>query len=153
MILIILFSGCISDKGNEPNEEESEPNEKEKEPIEEKKLPDLNISKNEISFKYLNATLKEGEWVNISVIVHNLGKANATNISVRFFNDSEIISYKNKEHILIKEIPINESRLVWMNWVPNHSGLINITIKVYCNEIESNFTNNFASKELEVKHK
>lgn len=137
MILIILFSGCIT----------------EKESKEEKKLPDLYISENDISFQYLNTTLKKGELVNISVMVHNIGQADATEVTVRFFNDSEIITYENEEHILIKKIPINEDRLVWVNWVPNHMGLTNIKVKSYCKEIESNFANNVASKELEVKPK
>ncbi|MFX0142316.1 MAG: CARDB domain-containing protein [Candidatus Hodarchaeota archaeon] len=119
----------------------------------EKKLPDLYISEDDISFQYLNTTLKEGELVNISVMVHNIGQTDATEVTVRFFNDSEIITYENEEHVLIKKIPINKDRLVWVNWVPDHMGLTSITVKLYCKEIESNFANNVASKELEVKPK
>jgi hypothetical protein len=146
IIILIIISGCISENEDESNDEENKPDD-------EKKAPDLNISENDISFKHLNATIKEGDWVNISVKVHNTGQADATKVIVRFFNDSEIIMQENEGHVLIKKIPINEDRLVWVNWTPIHSGLINITIKLYCNEIESNFTNNVASKELEVKPK
>ena len=114
-------------------------------------LPDLRIAEEDISFKYLNQTLRNGEWVNISIRVHNFGGSIATNVLVRLFDDNKIISQNNKDYIYINTIGVNGSQTVWANWTPIYFGFRTINVNVYSPHLENDYKNNHASKELEIE--
>ncbi len=114
-------------------------------------LPDLKIAEEDISFEHLNQTLRNGEWVNISARIHNIGSANASNIIVRFFDGPRIISKNGVDYVFINFIQIDTYKTIYVNWTPAFFGLKTINIKIYSPHLEENFDNNDASKQLEVE--
>ena len=114
-------------------------------------LADLKIEEEDIFFDYENATLRNGEWVNISARVYNIGGSLATNAIVRFFEGSRVISNAGKDYRYISSIPVDNYRTVWVNWTPIYFGMRTINVKVYSTQLEANYANNYASKKLEVE--
>ncbi len=115
------------------------------------RLPDLQISEEDIRFHFKNETLRKGEWVNISVNVYNVGGAGASNVIVRFFDGSRVISQDRKDYRFISSITAGTYQSTWVNWTPANFGIRPINVKVYSAQMEEDFTNNYASKNLEVE--
>ena len=113
--------------------------------------PDLKVAEEDISFEFLNTTLRNGEWVNITANIHNIGTANAVKVIVRFFDGSKLIAYNQMDYIFIPSIPAKSFTTINLNWTPIFFGLKTINVKVYSAHIEENYENNLASKELQVE--
>jgi hypothetical protein len=114
-------------------------------------LPDLKVGEEDISFDFLNTTLKPDEWVNISANIRNIGDSDAVDVLVRFFDGNNIISYLGKDYIYIATIPTGSYETVAVNWTPHFSGARSIHVKIYSNQIEESYTNNYAVRKLEVE--
>jgi hypothetical protein len=113
-------------------------------------LPDLKVGEEDITFEFLNSTLRNSEWVNISARIHNLGGSAVGNVIVRFFDGSQVIPQDNKDYRYITSIGAGSYQTVWVNWTPIHFGVRSINVKVYSGILEENFNNNYASKRLTV---
>jgi FlaG/FlaF family flagellin (archaellin) len=114
-------------------------------------LPDLKIAEEDISFRFLNRTVKNGEWVNISARIHNIGFVDAQNVIVRFFDGSKVLNDDNKDYKFINSLSIGTFSTVYMNWTPSFFGLKTINVKIYYAGLEENYRNNYASKRLEIE--
>ncbi len=113
-------------------------------------LPDMTVTEEDISFQFENSTLSRNEWVNISARIHNIGSSDAVNVIVRFFDGSELISFDPKDYSYIASLPSDTYKTVWSNWTPLFSGARDIHVKVYTLQMEEDYSNNYASKTLEV---
>ncbi len=118
-------------------------------------LPDFEVSPYNITFSYIDKTIRKNKPVTISVIIFNKGNANASGI-VRFFDDNRLITtegvgYKSVS-IPFKITPTTKNyEKVSMRWIPERWGMHKIQIKVYSPQYETNYANNYAEKDVEVE--
>jgi flagellin-like protein len=119
-------------------------------------LPDLLISSDNITFTYEGNSIRKDRPVKITAIIQNQGNANSSAI-VRFFDDNRLISSGGSEYrkvdVPYKYLPtVKNYKIVSMNWIPSRWGVHNINIKIYSLQYETNYANNYASKQIEVEY-
>ncbi|MCJ2562865.1 MAG: hypothetical protein LN417_02080 [Candidatus Thermoplasmatota archaeon] len=113
-------------------------------------LPDLAVSSADISFTPLGP-VSYGSVVTINATIHNMGKENATDIVVRFY-DSIVSPSSLIGEALIPQIEKSNHSWVEVNWTATAPQFHDIWVVVdpENNIPESNESNNTASKQLEV---
>jgi FlaG/FlaF family flagellin (archaellin) len=117
-------------------------------------LPDLEITDGNISLIHTGELIRKDDTVTISARVNNLGYSNATAI-VRFFQNNRLIT--SGDEFIEVDIPykynpsVNNYKIVNMTWTPTLWGNIKIGVKIYSLQYETNYANNYASKDLVVE--
>ncbi len=117
-------------------------------------MADLEISEDNITFVYQDDYIRKNKPVTIFATVYNHGRANATAI-VRFFSDRSLITSGGVEFKVIN-VPykfassVRNYQRVGITWIPTRWGSHIINVKIYSTEFETNYANNFASKEVNV---
>ena len=76
--------------------------------------PDLRIDASNISFSKLSPVISENIIINATI--YNLGTANASNISVRFFNGNPLNNTQIGENQTIESLNVNEGKTVAVIW-------------------------------------
>lgn len=116
-------------------------------PQSELSLPDLSISWSDISFSTMEP--QEGKEVSISVLVHNTGEGNASNVVVRVFNGPEQIgSDQEISHLLGG----GGSHVIEISWAPAvGTHLITAQVDPDDDIPESNEANNLAQSILSTR--
>jgi outer membrane protein assembly factor BamB len=117
-------------------------------------LPDLWVTSSDIVF-YPDSPVVNGTSVKINATIHNVGTMDASNIKVSFYNgDPTLGGTLIGVNQTIPLLLIGENNTVNVTWLPPSHGTYEIYVAVDYpppgNVIESNETNNIASKALEV---
>lgn len=118
-------------------------------------LPDLEISPDNLILTYDGDFIRKDRLVRITATVYNLGNLNATGI-VRFFDDNRLIISGGREYTKVdvpyKYTPTADNfQEITINWIPARWGIHNLNVKIYSFEYETNYANNFATKNVEVE--
>ncbi|WP_455393167.1 type IV pilin [[Eubacterium] cellulosolvens] len=118
-------------------------------------LPDLEISEDNITLAYSGEFIRKDRPVKITATIFNVGKLNATAI-VRFFDGNRLIKSNGKEFWKIdvpyKYSPTAENFVkLPITWFPERWGQHVINVKIYSIQYETNYANNFASKNVQVE--
>ncbi len=108
-------------------------------------FPDLAITPSDITYTPQNPT--DGETVNITLTVHNLGNASASNVNIWFYVDGirkDIVSGVN--------IDANSYTNVLFFWIPESAGTHNLQFVLDPENLipETDETNNIAGKDVFV---
>jgi hypothetical protein len=108
-------------------------------------VPDLELNASDILFSPEYPIV--GQPVNIMALVHNIGSATATNVTVDFYIDSTLIVHNE-----LVEIAADSMKSVSINFIFLSAGSHNVTVVLDANNtiIESIETNNQATKDITV---
>ena len=109
-----------------------------------KAMPDLTLNSSDISFSPTSPT--EGDSVNITATIHNIGGIDANNFIVSFYDGTSLIG---NDTISVNADSTNISKIIWTSIAGDH----NIKVIAGAENVinESNETNNEASKIITVK--
>ena len=108
-------------------------------------LPELTLSTDDITFS--NPTPTVGENITINATIHNIGNANATNVTVQFFDDGTQIGSNQT----ISSISAGGAGTTQVNWTATYgSHNISVVVDPYNVIAENNEANNIAYKLITI---
>ena len=136
-IRVVTDSGNVILESNETNNEASRA-------ITVKKKPDLTLNSSDISFSPTSPT--EGDSVNLTTIIHNIGETDANNFTVSFFDGTSLIV---NDTISVNANSTSSASITWTAVSGDHN------IRVVADPgnviVESDETNNEANRTITVK--
>ena len=110
--------------------------------------PDLSLSETDIHFSKETAT--EGEIVTINATIHNVGEADANNASILFYDGNPANGTLIGECVI--NITVGEAETASIQWNATcGTHHINALVSPYNEFLELNYTNNIASRAIEVR--
>jgi len=110
--------------------------------------PDLSLCESDIHFSKETAT--EGETITINATIHNIGEADANNASILFYDGNPANGTFIGEYVT--NITVGEAETASTQWnATRGTHQINALISPYNGFLELNYTNNIASRTIEVR--
>jgi hypothetical protein len=118
------------------------------------KIPDLTLTSNDISFS--NPNPNEGDKIEISAEIHNVGNENASNVNIDFYVDNISSSTKIGDTQNVGDILAGQSKTAKVEWDTTGYGgdhIICVVTDPKNSVNEGNENNNIANKSIYVKPK
>ena len=109
--------------------------------------PDLTLNASDISFS--NYAPLVGDNITISALIENIGKGDATNTTIEFYDGNPVNGTLIGEKIT--NIATNSTKLVSISWIAEY-GVHNIYVSIPASNpfLEENYTNNLAFNSINV---